>query len=223
MWKKSSAKQRLQIIEAFRAAEAAKPPLPPPPHSPAVYKSLPLPGFPGGGEEPQYSREGRTKDYWTCPPGQAVRVHIKPRQALFTPVNTGCPIPISRLSQNRTTRYCHHDEPRQTRVDVWTDDKKAHENLGFRWIGETTFQVVDSIAPGSSGASTLDQELASVGFPGLAAPYVTKSPGFPGTLIKTLLCLCFPLNHVNTASITLFTFTPLTSVLHDLSTKPKGK
>ncbi|MCP4194465.1 MAG: hypothetical protein GY768_27980, partial [Planctomycetaceae bacterium] len=39
------------------------------------------------------------------------------------------------------TRYCRLEGPWQERVDVWTDDAVAHMNLGFRWIGETTFEI----------------------------------------------------------------------------------
>ncbi|MCP4195290.1 MAG: hypothetical protein GY768_32215, partial [Planctomycetaceae bacterium] len=92
-------------------------------------------------EDFEYAREGRTKDYWVRLPGQVVRVHVKHRQALFTPANSRCPVPPSKLSQKRVTRYCRLDGPWQKRVDVWTGDDTAHMNLGFRWIGETTFEI----------------------------------------------------------------------------------
>ena len=46
---------------------------------------------------------GGNTDYWKLDGGYAIRVHKRPHKALFTPRNSGCPIPEEELDDWRLT------------------------------------------------------------------------------------------------------------------------
>ena len=69
-----------------------------------------------------------------------VRVHAKPRQALFTPLRVAGSPPAKALTAVRITEgvFCDNNEA-FARTDNWTSRSAAHLDLGRRWTGSTRF------------------------------------------------------------------------------------
>ena len=88
---------------------------------------------------------------------EVVRVHVKPRMTLFTPHNSGCPVPTGDLTKRRETKVngFEHDTAEENLLDDWTDAERAHMKLPGFWTGETSFTKRDitSVA-GASSSST---------------------------------------------------------------------
>ena len=80
------------------------------------------------------------KDEWKKGPGCWIRVHNRPRRALFTPTGTQDGPNISMLSGSRTTSImlCHN-QGHEVIGDDWT--KSENRIIKQRWTGSTTFQL----------------------------------------------------------------------------------
>ena len=94
------------------------------------------------------------KDKWVLGEGTVTRVHVRPRRALFTPVNTGCPVNPDRLSGKRVTSIKALGGGTSTKAtDDWTVWAGAHRDgidEGQQWTGETTFTITpteDAVEP----------------------------------------------------------------------------
>ena len=93
----------------------------------------------------EYNRHvNKQKDFWEVRPQDriVIRHHRKPRQKLFTPSNTQCPIPVDMLEACRSTVV----QTGQTQVDhitdQWTDRSVAHAEASKQpWTGRTVFRM----------------------------------------------------------------------------------
>ena len=91
-------------------------------------------------------KSGREKDdHWRMDGDEIIRVHIKPRRALFTPSNSECPVPVKELSTKRRFNRMKVDDKEEEHVtDTWTNDERAHLLMPEKWAGETIFFRVSS-------------------------------------------------------------------------------
>ena len=72
--------------------------------------------------------------------GDLVRVHLKHRRELFTPLRVAGSPPAKALSTLRVTTGQFVISGRSFRiVDSWTARAGAHRDLGEAWTGKTTF------------------------------------------------------------------------------------
>ena len=93
------------------------------------------PGLPKQTPEP----ESHT-DYWTREPGCWIRVHKRPRRALFTPLGTfGGPL-VSDLSVHRVTMLEYADRSADIVSDRWCD-RNGRRLMDKKWTGRTIFQI----------------------------------------------------------------------------------
>ena len=83
------------------------------------------------------------EDFWKVQGQDVVRVHVVPRNQLFTPSKTQCPVPISQLDEHRTTVMCQleNQQPDSTVQDVWKS-KQAHAQQDSMWTGRTIFKIL---------------------------------------------------------------------------------
>ena len=79
-------------------------------------------------------------DYWTREPGCWVRVHKRPRRALFTPLGTFGGPPVSDLSVHRVTMLEYVDRSADIVSDRWCD-KNGRRLMSKKWTGRTVFQI----------------------------------------------------------------------------------
>lgn len=89
--------------------------------------------FPSISVKVNHSR-GKVKDYWEIRPIDrlAIRHHLKPRRARFTPCHTQCPVGVEHLLACRVTKASvigQSVEADQT-CDMWTDPHDAHRIHG---------------------------------------------------------------------------------------------
>ena len=88
----------------------------------------------------------KDKDYWEIDRnrGRALRHHVQPRVALFTPREDEGPVNLDELTSSRTTMATPYDTPGPKVVirDEWTsrDSSRAALEQG-RWTGTTEFQL----------------------------------------------------------------------------------
>ena len=83
---------------------------------------------------------GGNTDYWKLDGGYAVRVHKRPRKALFTPHNSGCPIPEGELDDWRLTiinRQGQEQEQLQENPTQLSKQELQRRLEGDNWTGET--------------------------------------------------------------------------------------
>lgn len=88
-------------------------------------------------------KRDKVKDFWEIRPKDrvVVRHHRKPRQSLFTPCHTQCPIPVSDLLPNRVTQI-DQDHNEQQLVDNWQHPQDSHRTIsGKSWTGQTVFRI----------------------------------------------------------------------------------
>ena len=93
-----------------------------------------------------FGSTAKDKDYWEVDRlrGKAIRHHIRPRQALFTPREAEGPVSIEELAPSRTTTAVPYDKPGPKVVikDEWTgrDSSRAAIEDG-KWTGTTEFEI----------------------------------------------------------------------------------
>ena len=86
---------------------------------------------------------GGNTDYWKLDGGYAIRVHKRPRKALFTPHNSGCPIPEGELDDWRLTiinRQGQEQEQLQENPTQLSKQELQRRLEGDNWTGETRFR-----------------------------------------------------------------------------------
>ena len=94
-----------------------------------------------------FGSSAKDKDYWEVDRlrGKAVRHHIQPRTAMFTPREAEGPVDMEELSSTRTTSATPYDKPGPKVVirDEWTtrDSSRAAMETG-RWTGTTEFEIL---------------------------------------------------------------------------------
>ena len=82
-------------------------------------------------------------DHWKREPGCIIRVHMKPRRALFTPTGTKDGPIIAALLPTRVTQVetlGTSNKRTYVIIDTWTNRQDAHRILEVRWLGSTVFQ-----------------------------------------------------------------------------------
>ena len=82
---------------------------------------------------------GGNTDYWKLDGDYAVRVHKRPRKALFTPHNSGCPIPEGELDDWRLTiinRQGQEQEQLQENPTQLSKQELQRRLEGDNWTGE---------------------------------------------------------------------------------------
>ena len=86
------------------------------------------------------------KDHWRQEPGCWIRVHERPRRALFSPLGTSNGPDSSVLSVTRVT-YVEYLQPSASEVinDVWVRSD-SHRMLDRRWTGRSIFQLSNGIS-----------------------------------------------------------------------------
>ena len=87
-------------------------------------------------------------DHWKREPGCVIRIHMKPRRALFTPTGTKDGPVIAELLPTRVTQVeTLGASNKKTYVinDTWTNRQDAHRILEIRWLGSTVFQYTTSL------------------------------------------------------------------------------
>lgn len=88
-----------------------------------------------------------------------VRHHRKPRNKMFTPANTQCPIPVSSLEPSRTTYMTYDKGPNQNKTDQWTDHLEAHAATSEQlWTGRTVFRLTPESSIPAIALAQADQE-----------------------------------------------------------------
>ena len=93
-----------------------------------------------------FGSTAKDKDYWEIDRmrGKAVRHHIRPRQALFTPREDEGPLSIEELTSSRTTTATPYDKPGPKVVirDEWTSRDSSRSALeDGKWTGTTEFEI----------------------------------------------------------------------------------
>ena len=86
---------------------------------------------------------GENTDYWKLDGDYAIRVHKRPRRALFTPHNSGCPIPEGELDDWRLTiinRQGQEQEQLQKNPTQLSKQELQRRLEGDNWTGETRFR-----------------------------------------------------------------------------------
>ena len=86
---------------------------------------------------------GGNTDYWKLDGDYAIRVHKRPRKALFTPHNSGCPIPEGELDDWRLTiinRQGQEQEQLQENPKQFSRQELQRRLEGDNWTGETRFR-----------------------------------------------------------------------------------
>ena len=86
---------------------------------------------------------GGNTDYWKLDGDYAIRVHKRPRKALFTPHNNGCPIPEEQLDDWRLTiinRQGQEQEQLQENTKQLSKQELQRRLEGDDWAGETRFR-----------------------------------------------------------------------------------
>ena len=86
---------------------------------------------------------GGNTDYWKLDGDYAMRVHKRPRKALFTPHNSGCPIPEGELDDWRLTiinRQGQQQEQLQENPTQLSKQELQRRLEGDNWTGETRFR-----------------------------------------------------------------------------------
>ncbi len=78
------------------------------------------------------------EDYWQFKDHLAIRVHTKPRTALYFPAQL--PSSVSAISPSRETRALHSDGSSTIRQDTW---KRSTTRLPVAWTGTTVFLVLE--------------------------------------------------------------------------------
>ena len=143
-------------------------------------------------QEPQPPSAGQSTgyDHWqTNSDGTVARVHLRPRLALFTPQNTGCPIPVTGLRDYRLTLDGDGDQGEIH--DDWRG-RQANRSLGVKWTGQTTFwpdlqpssssqPLSTTSQPASAAAPSVLQPLAPSVPPPLATSTSQSPPALPAT------------------------------------------
>ena len=90
-----------------------------------------------------FAAEECRADYWEEFGAEWHRLHIKPRETLFTPLRVNGAPPAKALTACRVTEGRFLDDGTAFRiVDHWTARATAHRSLGRQWIGKTTFMKV---------------------------------------------------------------------------------
>ena len=86
---------------------------------------------------------GGNTDYWKLDGDYAIRVHKRPRKALFTPHNSGCPTPEGELDDWRLTiinRQGQEQEQLQENPTQLSKQELQRRLEGDNWTGETRFR-----------------------------------------------------------------------------------
>ena len=83
------------------------------------------------------------EDYWVLEETEVVRVHVKPRLALFTPTGTGCPVELTEISEGRSSFVQFIENGEETLIiGNWKMKGNAHMKLEGQWKGLTRFTRV---------------------------------------------------------------------------------
>ena len=88
-------------------------------------------------------REDHSKDHWRIDEAdkKLIRVHVRPRLALFVPQQEKCPVDISNIGRTRFSKIFYRDGSSEDRADEWPEDE--HQKLLHdRWTGETIFDIL---------------------------------------------------------------------------------
>ncbi len=89
---------------------------------------------PGGGARSVTVPE--STDHWIAHDDKVIRIHWRPRRALFTPEDTGCPVDIAQLTSARVTHYQFDDGEWHVLEDIWSGPE-SDKFLGKKWTEET--------------------------------------------------------------------------------------
>eukprot|EP00435_Cladocopium_sp_Y103_P048511 s541_g14.t1 len=92
--------------------------------------------------------KNHNKDHWRVNEDEKkiVRVHVRPRIALFVPQDDHCPVPTSRLKSTRSTIIHYQDGTHEIRADDWPTDGQQ-QPLHHQWTGETVFELLPDSLP----------------------------------------------------------------------------
>ena len=81
----------------------------------------------------------KIQDHWKIEGEELVRVHVKPRTALFTPISAQCPLEVAELSVRRRTQVEFVNGKKELIGDDWTVRENANRALDAKWTGATIF------------------------------------------------------------------------------------
>ena len=79
-------------------------------------------------------------DKWIVAGNNLIRIHNKPRSALFVPKEDECPIPLRYLDVCRKTQTNILDKAESEIDDYWIQRKNIH--LTSEWTGRTMFDIL---------------------------------------------------------------------------------
>ena len=107
---------------------------------------------------------GKNTDYWQLDGGYAIRVHKRPRKALFTPEDSGCPIPTEQLDDCRQTTAVRTGKELEILQDCLKQISKTelHKRLpSDDWVGETRFRRKMNPKQRITGKTTIARQSSS--------------------------------------------------------------
>jgi hypothetical protein len=82
------------------------------------------------------------RDYWEVRDALLVRVHVRPRRALFSPhISADCPVALSRIVPSRCTYIFDSHGDTSERKDSWLG-RNSTTRSSTLWTGETVFQFI---------------------------------------------------------------------------------
>ena len=135
-----------------------------------------------GGERAESQREEPSgsghadgeEDYWVLEETEVVRVHVKPRLTLFTPIGKGCPVEMTEVAEGRSTFVRFIESGEETLIiDNWTVEANSFKRLEGLWKGLTRFtrvetrpaSAVSNAPPGPNGPSNMSRYRCRGGLP----------------------------------------------------------
>lgn len=89
--------------------------------------------------EVMQSWDQKQRDYWRQEGDMVIREHVVPRQTMFSPFRTQCPVPLEELLTARTTRIQKGHQSEERFTPNWKHHGECHRDLGFEWTGQTVF------------------------------------------------------------------------------------
>ena len=95
-----------------------------------------------GCTEESDAREWNTKDFWEFDElkNKVTRHHVTPRDHLFNPVGTSCPVELKRLAAQRYTVATFKDG--EVDLDItWGWEHERARALKSTWTGKTIFRI----------------------------------------------------------------------------------
>ena len=107
---------------------------------------------------------GGNTDYWQLDGDHAIRAHNRPRKALYTPEDSGCPIPTEQLDDWRQTTVVRTGKEPEILQDFMKQISKTelHKRLpGDDWVGETRFRRKMNPTQRTKGKTTIERQSSS--------------------------------------------------------------